>query len=384
MLCTLQVALPLLFHTSLFTLSRHSRFRFTDRFTDIFYRPKHTVHLQSTALPLKRLSGHLLPGLRELRAAMRATWLPSILEPDYTWPCPMRTIIATTTPPTPRIPGAFERRVHGLLHTALSKFSRWYCAWLGVEWDVNIRQLPFGLLIKSTDRASIGEYAAMKMARAAGMPVPRVFTCGEHPNDPYNRNITILMTRLPGYDLFNSDETLDVENEEPWLFELKACIDAMRQWKSPYLQRVCSALGTSIRSTRVPGHAMGPFRTEEEMHDFLISAESAYGFRSTNEYEEAKAKANEIRQIAHRITFTHGDLKAHNILIDKDGHLSGFLDWESAGWLPEYWDFTTAMRFGKNAWWYQVAEWMGGRQYAKELDCDLALHALTVDSYVCF
>lgn len=73
----------------------------------------------------------------------------------------------------------------------------------------------------------------------------------------------------------------------------------------------------------------------------------------------ALARANEIRKYAHRITFTHGDLKAYNILVGDDGHLSGFLDWESAGWYPEYWDFTTAMRFGRDSWWYQVASWLG-------------------------
>ena len=281
------------------------------------------------------------------------------------------------------MPGKFERRFYGVIHAALSRFSEWYCAWLGIAWDANIRQLPFGLLIKSTNRLSIGEYAATKIARAAGMPVPKALSFGEHPNDDLRR-FSILMTRLPGFELCNSDETLDVEADEPWISQLKACVVAMRQWRSPYFDGVCSALGTSIWSTRVPRHIMGPFETQEELHDFLLSAESKVGFCSNDEYEEAKAKANKIRQMPHRNTFTHGDLKAHNILIDRKGQLSGILDWESAGWLPEYWDFTTVMRFGKDSWWYQVMEWMGEHDYTKEVECDRALHSLTGGSYVCF
>jgi hypothetical protein len=34
---------------------------------------------------------------------------------------------------------------------------------------------------------SIEEAAAMQMARAAGMPVPKVLSCGEHPYAPFNR-----------------------------------------------------------------------------------------------------------------------------------------------------------------------------------------------------
>lgn len=82
--------------------------------------------------------------------------------------------------------------------------------------------------------------------------------------------------------------------------------------------------------------------------------------------------------------FTHGDFKAHNVLVGYDGHLSGLLDWESAGWYPEYWEFTTAMRFGKESWWFQVASWIGGDQYYDELNSDMALNLLTVDSYIAF
>jgi hypothetical protein len=95
--------------------------------------------------------------------------------------------------------------------------------------DANIIQLPFGLVLKWTDRTSLEEAAAMQMARAAGMPVPKLLSCGEHPNTPYNRFFSILMKRLPGYPLENSTDSLVVEAEEPWLFELKDCIIAMRE-----------------------------------------------------------------------------------------------------------------------------------------------------------
>jgi thiamine kinase-like enzyme len=48
-----------------------------------------------------------------------------------------------------------------------------------------------------------------------------------------------------------------------------------------------------------------------------------------------------------RVVFTHCDLALQNILVraDGDGQLSiaAILDWEHAGWMPEYWEYCTAM-----------------------------------------
>lgn len=221
----------------------------------------------------------------------------------------------------------------------------------------------------------------MQMAEAAGIPVPKFLGCGEHPDDPFNRTFSILMTRLPGVPLENSFDRLEVD-KEPWLHELKACIQSMRLWCSSYGDSICSAIGTRIRSSRVPGHSMGPFSDMRDFYAFLFSPASPHGFDSTADYEEALLCAKKIQQHSHRITFTHGDFKAHNILVDEEGHLSGVLDWESAGWYPEYWEFTTAMRFGKDSWWFQAALWMGGDQYLEELASDVALNLLTADSYI--
>jgi hypothetical protein len=42
-------------------------------------------------------------------------------------------------------------------------------------------KLPFGLILKWSDRTRVEEVVAMRMARTAGMPVPRVLCCVEQP-----------------------------------------------------------------------------------------------------------------------------------------------------------------------------------------------------------
>lgn len=61
-------------------------------------------------------------------------------------------------------------------------------------------------------------------------------------------------------------------------------------------------------------------------------------------------------QPTYRVLSTHADFKGHNILISDDGHLSGFLDWE----------FTTAMRFGRDSL-VPAASWIGGA--GVDIDC---------------
>lgn len=107
-------------------------------------------------------------------------------------------------------------------------------------------ELPFGLILKCSDRTRIEEALAMQMARSARMPVPKVLCCGEHLGIPF-RLISILMTRLPGWPLENSSDPLEVDEEGPWLDELGRCLHAMRAWRSPFNgKRVCLVAGTSI------------------------------------------------------------------------------------------------------------------------------------------
>ena len=85
------------------------------------------------------------------------------------------------------------------------------------------------------------------MTRAAGMPVPKMLCYGEHPSD-FCR-ISILMTRLPGWELFNLPGNFIAKEEQPWFDDLRRRMDAMRKWKNPFGEKkICSAIGTQIHS----------------------------------------------------------------------------------------------------------------------------------------
>lgn len=48
---------------------------------------------------------------------------------------------------------------------------------------------------------------------------------------------------------------------------------------------------------------------------------------------------------------THSDLSSLNILI-RDDIVVGIINWDTAGWLPYYWEYTTAWRANpQNQFW---------------------------------
>jgi len=71
----------------------------------------------------------------------------------------------------------------------------------------------------------------------------------------------------------------------------------------------------------------------------------------------------------HRPTiFSHGDLQPENILIH-EGHVSGVIDWECAGWYPYFWnDYIATLKWDpENPWQKVVVPAMLEYQYPREV-----------------
>ncbi|OJD18821.1 hypothetical protein AJ78_01153 [Emergomyces pasteurianus Ep9510] len=134
--------------------------------------------------------------------------------------------------------------------------------------------------------------------------------------------VSILMTRIPGDELGRVYKTLSDTERDSIQLQLKSYLEAIRRWKT-------------IRSVRVPNHLVGPFESEQEFNEYLQSTAGSGGFSSETEYNNTLDRARKMDSMPHRTVFTHGDLKHHNILVQNE-QITGFLDWESAGWYPEY------------------------------------------------
>ncbi|CCE34744.1 uncharacterized protein CPUR_08680 [Claviceps purpurea 20.1] len=88
------------------------------------------------------------------------------------------------------------------------------------------------------------------------------------------------------------------------------------------------------------GDFFGPFMDEEDFNDTL----------------RCGALPNVVHSSGHEIVFTHGDLNMRNIMMH-NGRLSGFIDRETCGWYPDYWDYTKAHFTTKlHLWWLKIVD----------------------------
>lgn len=197
------------------------------------------------------------------------------------------------------------------------------------------QRLPFGLYLK--DRREIdlfqNEFNALKMVRQyTTVPVPRPIdvVSGPEENDGY-----LLMSRVSGVPFVFCTESMSDGDFTDYMTQMREFISQLRAIPknvSPEFA-ICNTLGQACRDTRVDwGEPIGPFADEAAFSQLLRNA-------------------NEPSRRGHSILFTHADLNARNILVDRitqsDGRkvwkVTGIVDWESAGYYPEYWEYTRSL-----------------------------------------
>jgi aminoglycoside phosphotransferase (APT) family kinase protein len=99
--------------------------------------------------------------------------------------------------------------------------------------------------------------------------------------------------------------------------------------QTPY--RFANTLGGALFDYRVG--EFGPFTQALDFHKHLIPE-----YMQT----ETRRAITMIHSCHNRSFFTHADINWTNILVGQ-GRLAALVDWECAGYFPEYWEFTKAM-----------------------------------------
>ncbi|KIP12823.1 hypothetical protein PHLGIDRAFT_136633 [Phlebiopsis gigantea 11061_1 CR5-6] len=214
----------------------------------------------------------------------------------------------------------------------------------------------------------------MTVARKIGIPAPRVIAYGSPPS--HNPCATTLMTRVPGVTLGKCHASLSED-------DLKRYIERMRSFSSPWGERVCSVSGGSVRGPHIPLGELGPWQDEAAFYlSYLSYAEFVeQSWDSERPFSEVVDTAGRMMSIPHSITFTHGDLLGHNIMIH-DRRISSIINWEFAGWYPEYWGYTSMLRtLGMEWWWPKYTSSLSGYVYSKQLEYFRAAWLLAQNSF---
>ena len=190
------------------------------------------------------------------------------------------------------------------------------------------------LCVKYGSFRGLAEASSMRfVAKHTSIPVPRVYCAFSRKGRVY-----ILMERIQGEILGQGWVRRTTDSQMHLLSQLKSMVEEMRKLPAPG-QAISSVDGGSLFDCRLPGSLMrfGPFADVQDFHRHL---------RQGFQYDPGNnPEINELIRLqeaaSHPPVFTHGDLSSLNILV-RDDKIVGIIDWETAGWLPSYWEYTTA------------------------------------------
>ncbi|KAF2765265.1 kinase-like protein [Teratosphaeria nubilosa] len=187
------------------------------------------------------------------------------------------------------------------------------------------------------------------IARNTTIPVPKIWCAFELKDRTY-----IVMERVKGESLAFNWRSRSSESKAAILKQLREMIENMRRLTPPS-SAVANVDGGRLWDCRLGGGSdyFGPFQEIDAFHQYIRG-----GFNAVS--ENLPPGVNELIQLHDRKwpdpVFTHGDLSSLNIMAEGDT-ITGIIDWETAGWFPYYWEYTTACQVNpQNTFWREEVD----------------------------
>lgn len=156
------------------------------------------------------------------------------------------------------------------------------------------------------------------------------------------------MERIKGEMLGKGWVNRSEESKTKVLIQLRSMILEMRELRPPKGIGISSVSGGQLYDGRLSGALyFGPFPNIQSFHRHL---------RTGMDFDpRLNAEIQDFIRLHDRdhwpIMFTHGDLSSMNVLVRGDD-IVGIIDWETAGWYPSYWEYTTACQVNPhNSFW---------------------------------
>lgn len=190
-------------------------------------------------------------------------------------------------------------------------------------------------VVKLCDPTRLAEAEALRFIRSkTSLPVPEVYNA--YVDESTDRGV-IVMEYIEGDVLQDVIDEMDDDRREKIALELQKFMTELRSFEGDLIGSVdgspcedpvfCAELG-----------GFGPYKTEHDFNEGLIRA---MNLSQTNSWVDHVTKL--VRAMpSHKIVLTHGDLSPRNIIV-KDDKIAGIIDWEMAGFYPEYWEYIKAM-----------------------------------------
>ena len=183
-------------------------------------------------------------------------------------------------------------------------------------------------VVKTGGVVRMAEAATLSLVREkTSVPVPKVLDAYVHAE---SKHVYIVMEYIDGRPLDEEWDSYDESQKQNVHSQLKKHLDEIRQIPGTF---VGSVDGSECRDPLFDDvlTKCGPFESESAFHEGLIHAVQEKGSHPWIDMVIRFLKA----MPSHKIVLTHNDLAPRNILV-RNANVVGIVDWEFAGFYPEY------------------------------------------------
>lgn len=196
-----------------------------------------------------------------------------------------------------------------------------------------------GMYIKQS-RPSEGETVAFVRSRTR-IPVPVVID-----NVTVDGVTVLVLSALPGDTLLEVGRNMTADQSRKLSKQISAFLAELRALPPPYEGISGFGFGETPSPVRCERVAMfstpyGPWPSVTNFHSRLVERAALNVPPELSDIVLAQIRTAHSRK--HRVCLTHNDLAPQNILVDAEFNITGIIDWEAAGWLPEYWSVFSSL-----------------------------------------
>ncbi|KAI6767716.1 hypothetical protein HG530_005725 [Fusarium avenaceum] len=175
------------------------------------------------------------------------------------------------------------------------------------------------------------------------IPIPKLYAVHV---EKETGSIFIEMDYIKGECLESAWNHLSTGERDTVFADIKQYISWLRELQPPAQDIVSSAYENPAYDCRIGARFFGPMN-QHEFHSLVrrhLHMEDVAPFLGQ--------KVAKMHTSTYQTHFTHADLCPKNIIV-RNGRVAAIIDWEFAGWYPEYWEFTKANYnpFPGEGWW---------------------------------
>ncbi|WEW55900.1 hypothetical protein PRK78_001335 [Emydomyces testavorans] len=216
------------------------------------------------------------------------------------------------------------------------------------------------MVLKAGPRVRKSEEAAMRLVEEhTNIPIPELYQA------TYNMDEgRLAMSFIPGTPLKHVWDDLDTKKKQHVCEELWTMINKLRQIpKPPDLRHhyLCLADGSGSPDPLVAEYGLDI--RHPPLTDDKAVKEQIYNCYYANNGRAYENKLFDMLPCSKTSVFTHADISPHNIMFNHETcQITGIVDWERAGWYPDYWEYISIRRPSIYQDWQQWMDFTAPRK----------------------